>query len=113
MHHHLRWCLLSLYPLAEGYIEKYDIIEDGILRPIQSMLKYGADKNEKVITDLRESSSQDFKLMLKAGRTEGTGGLGNSNHLNKPRRNHTKKKKIGRYGGEVLCYVVNRKRSFN
>ena len=31
----------------EGFIEKYDIIEDGNFKTIRVTLKYGADKNEK------------------------------------------------------------------
>ena len=30
----------------EGFIEKYDIIEDGNFKTIRVTLKYGADKNE-------------------------------------------------------------------
>ena len=36
----------------EGYIAKYDIVEDGHFETIHITLKYGADKNEKVITGL-------------------------------------------------------------
>ena len=39
----------------EGYIEKYDIIEDGAFKTIRITLKYGADKNEKVINGLKRS----------------------------------------------------------
>ena len=34
----------------EGYIAKYDIVEDGNFKTIRITLKYGADKNEKIIT---------------------------------------------------------------
>ncbi len=33
--------------LKEGYIVKYDLIEDGNFKTIRVTLKYGADKNEK------------------------------------------------------------------
>ncbi len=33
--------------LDEGYIAKYDVIEDGVFKTIHITLKYGADKNEK------------------------------------------------------------------
>ena len=38
--------------LDEGYITKYDIIEDDNFKTIRITLKYGADKNEKIITGL-------------------------------------------------------------
>ena len=31
----------------EGYIKKYDLVEDGIFKTIHIELKYGVDKNEK------------------------------------------------------------------
>ena len=34
--------------LDEGYIAKYDIVEDGVFKTIHITLKYGADKNEKL-----------------------------------------------------------------
>ena len=35
--------------LDEGYIAKYDLVEDGHFQTIHITLKYGADKNEKVM----------------------------------------------------------------
>ena len=49
--------------LDEGYIEKYDVVEDGVFKTIHIALKYGADKNEKVITGLKrisKSQGRDF-----------------------------------------------------
>ena len=40
----------------EGYIEKYEIIEEGSFNTIRVTLKYGADKNEKIITGLKRIS---------------------------------------------------------
>ena len=44
------------HSLDEGYIAKYDIVEDGHLKTIHITLKYGADKNEKVISGLKRIS---------------------------------------------------------
>jgi small subunit ribosomal protein S8 len=41
----------------EGYIEKYELVEDGNFKNIHVVLKYGKDKNEKVITGLKKISS--------------------------------------------------------
>ena len=35
--------------------QKYDIVEDGVFKTIHITLKYGADKNEKVITGLKKN----------------------------------------------------------
>ena len=47
--------------LDEGYIRKYDVVEDGNFKTIRITLKYGADKNEKIITGLKRS--RDFVYM--------------------------------------------------
>ena len=39
--------------VKEGYIAKYDVLEDGAFKTIRITLKYGADKSEKIITGLK------------------------------------------------------------
>ena len=34
----------------EGYITKYEVLEEGNFKTIRITLKYGADKNDRVIT---------------------------------------------------------------
>ncbi len=46
----------------EGYIEKYDIIDDGKMKVIRVTLKYGADKNQKVITGLKRISKPGLRV---------------------------------------------------
>ena len=48
--------------LDEGYIKKYDIIEDGIFKTIRIELKYGADKNEKIITGIKRISKPGLRV---------------------------------------------------
>ena len=48
--------------VREGYIAKYDIIEDGIFKTIRVTLKYGADKNEKIITGLKRISKPGLRV---------------------------------------------------
>ena len=63
--------------LDEGYITKYDIIEDGNFKTIRITLKYGADKNEKIITGLKRISKPGLRVY--AGKDElprVLGGLG-------------------------------------
>ena len=63
--------------LDEGYIEKYDIVDDGNFKAIRVTLKYGADKNEKVITGIKRISKPGLRIF--AGKDElpkVLGGLG-------------------------------------
>ena len=48
--------------LNEGYIAKYDIVEDGSFNTIHITLKYGADKNEKVISGLKRISKPGLRV---------------------------------------------------
>ena len=48
--------------LNEGYIKKYDIVEDGTFKTIHITLKYGADKNEKVISGLKRISKPGLRV---------------------------------------------------
>ena len=54
--------------LDEGYITKYDIIEDDNFKTIRITLKYGADKNEKIITGLKRISKPGLRVY--AGKDE-------------------------------------------
>ena len=63
--------------VREGYIKKYDIVEDGAFQTIRISLKYGADKNEKVITGIKRISKPGLRVY--AGKDEiptVLGGLG-------------------------------------
>ena len=92
--------------LDEGYIAKYDLVEDGHFQTIHITLKYGADKNEKVITGLKRISkpgprvyanTEDIPRVL--------GGLGTAIiSTNKGVVTDTEARKLG-VGGEVLCFV--------
>ena len=48
--------------LDEGYIAKYDIIEDGNFKTIRITLKYGADKNEKIISGIKRISKPGLRI---------------------------------------------------
>ena len=48
--------------LDEGYIKKYDIVEDGNFKTIRITLKYGADKNDKIITGIKRISKPGLRV---------------------------------------------------
>ena len=63
--------------LDEGYIKAFDVVEDGSFNTIHITLKYGADKNEKIITGLKRISKPGLRIY--AGKDElpkVLGGLG-------------------------------------
>ena len=49
----------------EGYIKKFEVIEDGAFKTIHITLKYGADKNEKIITGLKRISKPGLRVYAK------------------------------------------------
>ena len=90
----------------EGYIAKYEIVEEGNFNTIRITLKYGADKNEKVISGLKRISKPGLRVYAASNELPKVlGGLGtaiiSTNHgvvTDKEAR------KLG-VGGEVLCFV--------
>ena len=40
----------------EGYVEKYDLVDNGNFKDIRITLKYGKDKNDKIIAGLKRIS---------------------------------------------------------
>ena len=90
----------------EGYITKYDIVEDGNFKSIRVTLKYGADKNEKVITGIKRISKPGLRVY--AGKDEiptVLGGLGITIlSTNKGIVTDKEARKL-QVGGEVLAFV--------
>ena len=86
----------------EGYITKYDIVEEGNFNTIRITLKYGADKNEKVISGIKKISKPGLRVY--AGKDE-LGGLGTAIiSTNQGVITDKEARKLG-VGGEVLCFV--------
>ena len=92
--------------LYEGYIAKYDLVEDGHFQTIHITLKYGADKNEKVITGLKRISKPGLRVYANTEDIPRVlGGLGTAIiSTNKGVVTDKEARKLG-VGGEVLCFV--------
>ena len=92
--------------LNEGYIKKYDIVEDGTFKTIHITLKYGADKNEKVISGLKRISKPGLRVYANSEEMPKVlGGLGIAIvSTNKGVVTDKEARKLG-VGGEVLCFV--------
>ena len=46
----------------EGYIAKYDLIGEGVQQMIHITLKYGKDKNEKIISGIKRISKPGLRV---------------------------------------------------
>ncbi|WP_251389298.1 30S ribosomal protein S8 [Mediterraneibacter agrestimuris] len=92
--------------LDEGYIAKYDIVEDGNFQTIHITLKYGVDKNEKVISGLKRISKPGLRVYANSeDMPKVLGGLGTAIvSTNKGVITDKEARKLG-VGGEVLCFI--------
>ena len=91
---------------AEGYIKGYEVIEDGVKATIRISLKYGKDKNEKVITGLKRISKPGLRVF--AGKEElpkVLGGLGTAIISTSKGLMTDKQARNAGVGGEVIAFI--------
>ena len=92
--------------VKEGYVTKYEIIEDGVAKTIRITLKYGKDKNEKIISGLKRISKPGLRVY--AGKDElpkVLGGLGIAIISTNQGVVTDKEARKLNVGGEVLAYI--------
>ena len=92
--------------LDEGYIKAYEILENGIEKTIKITLKYGVDKNEKVITGIKRISKPGLRVY--AGKDElprVLGGLGIAIISTNKGIVTDKEARAMNVGGEVIAFV--------
>ena len=90
----------------EGFIEKYEIVEDGNFKSIRVTLKYGADKNEKIITGIKRISKPGLRVY--AGKEDipsVLGGLGIAILSTNQGIITDKEARKLQVGGEVIAFV--------
>ena len=90
----------------EGYIKKYEVVEDGNFKTIRVTLKYGQDKNEKIITGLKRISKPGLRVY--AGKDElpkVLGGLGIAIISTNQGVITDKEARKLNVGGEVLAFI--------
>ena len=92
--------------VKEGYVEKYDIVENGAFNNIRITLKYGADKNEKIISGIKKSSKPGLRVYAnKEDMPRVLGGLGTAIiSTNQGVVTDKEARQLG-VGGEVLAFV--------
>lgn len=92
--------------LEEGYIRKFDVIENGSFKTIHITLKYGEDKNDKIISGIKRISKPGLRVY--AGKEElprVLGGLGVAIISTNQGVVTDKKARELQVGGEVLAFV--------
>ena len=92
--------------LDEGYNKSYELVENGKFNDIRITLKYGASKNEKIISGLQRISKPGLRVYAnKEELPKVLGGLGVAIiSTNKGVITDKEARKLG-VGGEVLCFV--------
>ena len=92
--------------LNEGYIQKYEIVEDGNFNVIRITLKYGSTKNEKIITGLKRISKPGLRVYAgKENLPRVLGGLGIAILSTNQGILTDKEARKLQVGGEVLAFV--------
>jgi small subunit ribosomal protein S8 len=91
---------------AEGYIKGYDVLEEGVKKTMRITLKFGKDKNEKVIAGLKRISKPGLRVYASAAdMPKVLGGLGTAIvSTNKGIITDKEARKLG-VGGEVLAFI--------
>ena len=92
--------------LKEGYIKAFDVEEVGSFKTIHITLKYGKDKNEKVISGLKRISKPGLRVYANAEELPKVlGGLGIAIVSTNQGVITDKKARELQVGGEVLAFV--------
>ena len=90
----------------EGYIEKYDLVDEGAFKNIHITLKYGADRNEKIITGMKRISKPGLRVYVnKDELPKVLGGLGIAILSTNQGVITDKEARKLKVGGEVLAFV--------
>ena len=90
----------------EGYVKKYDLVQNGNFKDIRITLKYADDKNTRVISGLKRISKPGLRVY--AGRDKlpkVLGGLGIAILLTNQGVITDKKARELNVGGEVLAFI--------
>ncbi|GMQ58013.1 30S ribosomal protein S8 [Vallitalea sediminicola] len=90
----------------EGYVKGYKLIEDGLIKTIRVEMKYGKDKNEKVIAGIKKISKPGLRVY--AGKDElpkVLGGLGTAIISTNKGIVTDKEARKQNVGGEVIAFI--------
>ena len=92
--------------VREGYIRKYDVVEDGNFKTIRVTLKYGKDKSERIISGLKRISKPGLRVYASTeDLPKVLGGLGIAIISTNKGVITDKEARELNVGGEVLAFV--------
>ncbi len=92
--------------LKEGYVKAVDGVEEGNFKTIKITLKYGANKNEKILTGLKRISKPGLRVYAsKDELPKVLGGLGTAIISTNKGVLTDKEARKENVGGEVLAFV--------
>ena len=92
--------------LKEGYVKAVEVVEEGNFKTIKITLKYGANKNEKILTGLKRISKPGLRVYAsKDELPKVLGGLGTAIISTNKGVLTDKEARKENVGGEVLAFV--------
>ena len=92
--------------LKEGYVKAVDVVEEGNFKTIKITLKYGANKNEKILTGLKRISKPGLRVYAsKDELPKVLGGLGTAIISTNKGILTDKEARKANVGGEVLAFI--------
>lgn len=92
--------------VKEGYVKGYEVLEDGVKKTMRITLKYGRDRNEKVIAGIKRISKPGLRVYASCeDMPKVLGGLGCAIvSTNKGIITDREARSLG-VGGEVLAFI--------
>ena len=92
--------------LKEGYVKAVDVVEEGNFKTIKITLKYGANKNEKILTGLKRISKPGLRVYASKDELPRVlGGLGTAIISTNKGVLTDKEARKQNVGGEVLAFI--------
>ena len=92
--------------LDEGYVRSVELVDNGAFKDIRITLKYGADKNDRVLTGLKRISKPGLRVYAgKDNLPKVLNGLGTAILSTNQGVITDKKARELQVGGEVLCFI--------
>ena len=92
--------------LAEGYVSAVDVVKEGNFDNIRITLKYGKDKNEKVITGIKRISKPGLRVYANAEEMPKVlDGLGTAIVSTNKGVITDKEARKQNVGGEIIAYI--------
>ena len=92
--------------LDEGYVKSVDIVDNGNFKDIRVSLKYGADKNDRIITGLKRISKPGLRVYANKDQVPKVlDGLGIAILSTNQGVVTDKKARELQVGGEVLAFI--------